>query len=344
MMENSIPITAPGQDKAQVEELIRSEEFLGEIMGNMTKTGQEPLQRIATNNRMEAVELKNQNQEVPEAAILATPAQEQQIPPENNAETGQEMSATIPTEQQDPYEKRWRDSQAMIGRQSNEIGQLRKQLSEIQKKVENPGNQEETERYYEKIAKMPEDDVAKLLIKDAANRDEQIDPILAKQLARSMKASVQVQLDIVKDALKPIQEMTLKNEERRQIFKKDTEWYSAHPEHEKRQAVMKQFIDSAYPGGLEIRNEYNEVIGMKADPYVVAHLAYEYAGKITSAAQQSVDNLNNQRIAAGRSLNTATQGAVQGQGTAPKPKLDALHAETERVFEQIAPTLLRSRG
>ena len=130
-----------------------------------------------------------------------------------------------------------------------------------------------------------------------------------------------------------------------EVTKKDAEWYSAHKDYKNRQQIMNQFIESAYPGGLQIKNDLGEVVGMKADPYVVAHMAYEYADKISGSAKKTVEEQNNQRIAAGRSLNAGTQGTVPSQTVAQNlPKKDALAEEASRVFDQqVAPALSRSR-
>jgi hypothetical protein len=234
----------------------------------------------------------------------------------------------------------------MIGRQANEIGQLRKKLQELESHKSAPSNGEQvedSEPYYEKIVKASEDDLAQLLMKEAASRDEHLDPVFAKQQARTIKATAKIQLDIVRDKLAPIQKLTEEIENKRIVAERDAAWYSEHPEHTKRQGAMKQFIDSCYPDGLAIKNEVGQVVGWKADPYTVAHLAYEYAGRVSTNAQQAVSTAENQRIAAGRSLNAATQGTVPSKTTQPKGKTDAIHAEVDRVFEQISPALQRSR-
>jgi hypothetical protein len=341
---NSTTTAAPIQDKVQVEELIRSDEFLNEIMGNMAKSVQEPVQKLETGNRSEAVALgQAQDSAQPQFAeqqVESTQGNQQ----ENIQSATQETSAgTQQTNQADTFEKRWRDSQAMIGRQSNEIGLLRKKQVELEQKL-NTVQPEDSEPYYEKLVKASEDQIAQLLLKEAQDRNEELDPHLARQQARTLKTSARIQMDIVKDAMRPIQKISEDFERNKQIAQKDADWYKVHPEAAKRQQAMKQFIDSAYPDGLAMKNEYGEVIGMKADPYVVAHMAYEYAGKVINTTQQTVENLENQRIAAGRSLNTATQGTVPGQSIQQPKKQDALTAETSRVFEQdVLPKLARMR-
>jgi hypothetical protein len=339
---NSTPEGATAQATVPTEELIRSDAFLDEIMGSLAKTGQEPLQRLESSNRQEAVD--NQNREV-QAAEAQVEAQTEAQPAEGQVTTeqqqAQENSVATPQAQQDPIEKRWRDAQAMIGRQSNEIGQLRKKLDDAVKKMETPTEVQAQKPWYENLLNASEENIAQLLLKEAQAKGEELDPFLARQHARLLQTNAKMQLDIINDKLRPFEKVSEEMNRDRLVAQKDAEWKDAHPEHESRKQAMNEFIKAAYPDGLRIKNDMGEVIGMRADPYEVAHMAYEYAGRISKSAQTTAETLNNQRIATGRSLNAATQGTVPSQAITQKPKLDALEAETSRVFEQVAPQLIR---
>ena len=174
---------------------------------------------------------------------------------------------------------------------------------------------------------------ANLLIKEAQDRGEQIEPYIARQLARVFKTTAQMNIDILKDKMKPFEKVVEVNETQRIIAQKDAEWYASHPDFEARKAVMQVIIKESYPDGIP-----NGV-----DPYVVGDMAYKFADKFSANAKKAIEDQNNKRIAAGRSLNSVTQGTVSSQISKPKPKLNAIATETEKLLEQVIPTLMKSK-
>lgn len=341
--ENSTPVSTPQAETVPAEELIQTDDFLNEIMGNMAKGTHDPVQKIESNNRMEAVENQNKDVEQVRAEVQEVVPQQEitpilpEVPEGNPIETPEEQPETI--------DKRLKDSQAMIGRQSNEIGQLRKQLTEVQNTIAEPQKQESKDvPYYEKLVNASDDQVAELLMKEAVNKNEDLEPSMARQQARLLKTTAQMQMDIANDKLKEITKVSEKIAKQENIAKQDKQWYAAHPEYKNRKQIIDQYISAAYPEGVEIKNEFGEVTGMKTNPYDLAHAAYTHAGIVLASTGKNVEEQNNQRIAAGRSANASTRGTVPSQVVPTQPPKDALIAETDSVFERsVAPGLSRSR-
>ncbi len=83
---NFTPEGATLQATVPTEELIRSDAFLDEIMGNLSKTGQEPLQRLESSNRQEAVNNQNREVQAAEEQVEAQPAAEQTVSDQQQAQ------------------------------------------------------------------------------------------------------------------------------------------------------------------------------------------------------------------------------------------------------------------
>jgi hypothetical protein len=339
-MDDSTPSNTPIQETVDGEELIRSEAFMNDVMSNMAKRKIDPAPtKLETSNRLEAITVQKPAEKPTETIPAETsPDPKPNVDPTPELEKVEATPEIVATSTD--IEKRLKDAQAFIGKQSNVIGELKKKVAEIEKNIgEVKIAETEVEPYYEKLVKASEDDIAQLLLREAQKNGEQLDAFTAKQQARLLRTTAKMQLDIVKDAIKPVQRIAEDHQRATLINQKDAEWKTAHPGYQAMQPIMNQFIESAYPGGLEVRDELGQVIEMKANPYEVAHMAYEYAKRVSATAQATVENQNNQRIAAGRSLNAGTMGSVPSQTLQTKPKMDAKTAEIDRVFSQIEPAL-----
>jgi len=332
MSEKPTTATPPETGTGQATGLELIERMSQEVMENMAKSVSEKVPVLETSNRLQGVGIKQEQESEANGQEGVQETQSQENSQEVTEENQEQKEQTEETPEAEPLDKRLKDAQSMIGRQANEIGQLRKTMEEFKKQqeaIQKPAKESE-EPYYEKLVKASEDDIANLLIQDAQRKGESLEPYLAKQQAKTLKMTAQTQLDIVRDALKPIKEMAEQAEQAKLIAQKDAEWYATHPDFASRKDAITAFIKDAYPDGLN-----------GVDPYIVAHTAYVYAGKLAPVAKSNAEAENNKRIVNARSLNVSNKGAVQAGATMPKQKINPVQAEAERVWEQLSPTILR---
>jgi hypothetical protein len=313
MAENSTPTSAPtnAAGTADVAELVMTDNFMNTIMGDLAPGEKAslpttPLAEVAP----AAVEPEPAKSEVEET---------QEVKEEVNST--EETKVETSTSQNELIEKRFKDSQAMIGRQANEIGQLRKQVSALE--VDRKKTGEDAVPYYDKLINNNPD----ALSQELHISREQVDVL---QLAARMAK------DIVKDTVRPFEKATQEMEIQKEIQKKDAAWYADHPEYKNRQPVMAKFLNKLYPNGPFAHG---------ADPWQAAHMAYEHAGEVMSSVQQNVTQQNDKRIVNARSSDGATRSGDANAALKPQQKaLDAKTAEINKAFETQAQQLVRVRG
>lgn len=297
-MAESTTANAPDNGTVDAAEVMASEEFRNRIMGMYEGKPFEEKQEPAKK----------------EEAKVEEPVKEQEVVEDAKEEVKEEEAANQleQPEKSDSIDKRLKDAQSFIGRQANELGTLRKQVADMMTKFEADRKQtgQESEPYYEKLMKASKEVI-----------EEKIGQNLSP--AEIMQFTARMVKDMMDDKLKPLDQMVQQTAQQKEFAKKDTEWYGSHPEHKDRQDAMKKFIESAYPEGLN-----------GADPYVVAHMAYEYVGKAGATAQQSAQNQNDKRILNARSLSASAKGVVQQ--TKKQTVSDSKQAEIEKSWEQVA--------
>ena len=292
------------------------------------------LQVLAPGEKTERKEVDNaekeSNSQKEKQEVLEEKTEETSETPE---ETTQEEVAEEEPITPESTDKRVRDAQSMIGRQSNEIGQLRKQNTELMSKMNELANtfatkaeQQPTNEipYYEKLLKASDEDVAKILEPVLGSEYSNLDP---KAQARMLQLIVKTTQDIVADRMKPFQQSLEMNEQQARVAQMDQQWKEAHPEHEARKQLMQAEIRRAYPDGLQ--DAQGKYI---ADPYQVAHMAYAAAGAKLESAKGKVEAENNKRIVAGRSSEHGTRSVTGTTKAQPKP-VDPIKAEVNRVWE-----------
>jgi len=332
MAESSTPTNTPASGTVNVEELAMTDGFMEGIMKGLApgEVVSEKASGDANQEIQKKGETKNEEESNEAKEGLLEEKAEEKVEESTEEVKGTQEENKISS---DPYEKRWKDSQAMIGKQSNEIGQLRKQMSEYQNQFETvrKQTQQENSPYYEKLMKASPDEVAKVL---GPILGDEFAGMSAKSQANMLQFVAKMSQDIIQDKIKPFEQMVQQNEQQKVLAVKDAEWYSTHPEYKARQSVMSQFIKDTYPDGP---------IAGGADPYVVAHMAYEYAGKVINSTAQNVEQQNNKRIVNARSADGSTR-AVDASASLKqsKPTLDSKSSEINRIFEQQASVLMRS--
>jgi hypothetical protein len=339
MSESSTPAGSPPKDTVVTEEVMRSEAFLREIEQGVADgykegdSGKVP----SEDEGGESQESKDQDSG-------------QEKKDDGNEDQQEEEAAASSEEGQEParekLEKRLRDSHSMIGRQSQEIGTLRKMYRELEQQVKSmkgTDNADASTPYYKRLAEASEDDVARLLINEAQSRNESLDMDMARRDARILRTAARMQLDISRDTLEPFQHTISQLESQRKMSAQETEWKKAHPDYKNRAQIMSQFIANTYPDGLEVKDDITgEITGYRADPFVVAHMAYEHAGHVLSSTGKKVEQNNNQRVMAGRSLDTSTAGAVPMQNMKSNKIKDPYELMKEQAWAEIEPTIVQS--
>lgn len=308
-MPESTTATTPASGTVQAADVVMSENFLQSVMNSMASG--------------EAKE--HPTTPLPEVNVEKEPEQEKETEKEEvkeeEKETEQETTQETTPEKPEALEKRLKDSQAMIGRQANEVGELRKQVAELVKQQETLRKQTaspEALPYYEKLLRNTPEDIARATGKTVEE-------------ATNIQIAAQAAKDMMTDKLKEVDQLIQQNKQQQAFAQREADFMASHPEFEARKPAIQQFIKSAYPDG--------DIKG--ADPFVVAHLAYEYAGKVSATAQQSADKQNNKRIINARSQSTATS-SVPSQ-TAKQKTLDPVDAEIKRVWDSsVAPSLQRA--
>lgn len=331
MIESATQGATPTRDNAttvDLDDLNQVNSMMQDVM-TMLASGENKTQGKETTNVVQKEDKQEDKQEKQENVLEeTTPEMKKSKEPEPNTETPEEEAPeqVDEGEPEDTLDKRVKDAQSMIGRQGNEIGQLRKQNAELLEKLtevaKNLQPKVEEEPYYEKLRKASAEDVEKVL-----------GPILREDPARLMQYVAQMTDDMLKDKLKPYQNLIEQAERTQQTAKLDKLWQKEHPGWEKRNPAIQEYIKKAYPNGL-VDDKGNYI----ADPYQVAHVAYVAAGDAMEKVTKTVDSENNKRIVAGRSASTATTSVPSSRKSQPKP--DSKAAEVDRVWATVENTLL----
>jgi hypothetical protein len=318
MSENSIPVNTPVPGTVNTEELIMNDDFMNEIMGRLAPGDKK--QEVVQENVQTPIEEKTN--EIKDVAIV-----EKEKEPENvREEVKQEEQPKV---QDDGLEKRFKDAQSMIGRQSNELGQLRKQ-SEIQAKqladmqanmeADRKSKGQDATPYYEKLLNNSPDVLAQQLN-------------VSKEQVETLQLAARIAKDIAKDEAKPFQQAAQEMALQKEVAKKDASWYGEHPDYKNRQPVMAKFLNKLYPDGP---------VAAGVDPWQAAHMAYEHAGEVMTAAQQTVVKQNDQRIVNGRSAEGSTRSVDANAGLKPQVKpMDAKATEINRVLDAQLSQLIK---
>jgi hypothetical protein len=318
MPENSTPASTPATGTVDVAELVASENFMQDIMGALAP-GEKVAQNVQENVQEKAQENVAKIQEKQE-----TKANEQQENVQDNVQDNEQKTEENKQAVDENLEKRLKDSQAMIGRQSNELGQLRKQVSEMQTTLEadrkNKG--QDSIPYYEKLlTNTPEVLSEQLKIP--------IDQVATLQMAARMAK------DVAKDMVRPFEQIAQEAALQKEVAKKDGQWYADHPDYKNRQPIMAKFLNKVFPNGP---------VANGADPWQAAHMAYEHAGEVMASVQQTTTQQNDKRIVNARSLEGSNKGVQTNQLQSQSKPLDAKAAEIDKALQGQLAELTRGRG
>ena len=230
---------------------------------------------------------------------------------------------------------RLKDSQSMIGKQGNEIGELRKSNADLvaavealKGKVEGTSTTEkEVEEgipYWEKILSQSDEEIL------AGSDKELDDPEQAKQNLHDLKSMIKLAKDMVAHEIKPLVEMKTQVDQQSENQKEITTFKKSHPELDNRVEQMDALADKVYPNGIPK--------GMS--DLAFADVMYNLVGALPAqqndVQKNAVDEMTNKKILSTRNLN----GAVTSTPTPvnkTKVKLNPIQQELSRAIPGLYP-------
>jgi len=309
-VEQSIPVESSASAKQGITTAdIGTDAFLEEIMTMQSKP-------------------ENSNKAI--AQIPKEESEEQEIKVEENGSDSNFEKSENENKEAEKLEKRFKDSQQMIGRQANELGQLRKQntemlehLAAIKEQIAQKPVVAKDAPYYEKLISLPEEAIVGVLKSDYISKNQlnlaQNDELLLSQ-ARILQTAARTANDMIQAKMKPVEEMAQQAKAQKAVLEADAAWHSQHPKVNEYREDMQAFINQAYPDPNAIQ-----------DRYAVAHMAYVWAEQ--KAAQNTITNSNDKRVIAARASDGGTRAAEVSR-QAPVKK-DALTSEIESSWAKI---------
>lgn len=256
---------------------------------------------------------------------------EQKDEKENStAKEGNEDNAeeSIKQEQNgDEWKTRYDEAQSFIGKQGNEIGELRKQTKLLTEQLEGlvklqQSSQQEKAPYYQQLMEASEEELSKLLDQEAS------DPENAKKEARFLKTAVKIANDMIADKLQPFQadreyaDKVKTYQQRESDFLKDKQDWNA------KKPYMKAFIDKIYGGQIPDPLTNSDAY------FAMAQAAYGAADMLISSAKSEVTKEDNRKTVAKRALNSGSSSAPQAQIPKQK-KQDPFDTAIDQAFNGI---------
>ena len=230
---------------------------------------------------------------------------------------------------------RIKDSQSMIGKQGNEIGELRKSNADLVAAVEalkgkiegtstTEKEVEEDVPYWEKILSQSDEEIL------AGSDKELDDPEQAKQNLHDLKSMIKLAKDMVAHEIKPLVEMKTQVDQQSEHQKEITTFKKSHPELDNRVEQMDALADKVYPNGIPK--------GMS--DLAFADVMYNLVGALPAqqndVQKNAVDEMINKKILSTRNLN----GAVTSTPTPvnkTKVKLNPIQQELSRAIPGLYP-------
>jgi hypothetical protein len=255
----------------------------------------------------------------------------------NNASTQkqEEKQRITPNDEFETIKKRFQDAQSMIGKQGNEIGELRKQNEEMRQMVmsiQTTTNNNKTEKpYYMVIEEATADELAQSLKKSNGATDELNDDYW-KGMAATLKSSVKIAKDIVSDYVKPFQPLVESNKAMREYQQKETEFLSERPDFSEYKNEIRTLMTQAYP-----EYDYETFLSKVRDPFGVLDSYYRLAkvAKQTGNGEEIVAKQSQERMQKQKMMNSSAQGAASS-GSSSKPK-DLLRDAVRKNFADFIP-------
>lgn len=263
--------------------------------------------------------------------------EEQQEANEEEPKSGE--NATIELEEGDPattsdtdaLAKRIGDKDVMIARQSNEIGELRKEVKEMLAIMQEKKAPTEVPAQEDVLLNATEDEIAAALVKDSGDVLAQEDALYQAKL---IKGSLQAAEKLVSKRIAPLLEQHENNVLRNNFNAEESAWMKSHGEYGARKDIVKSLVDAAYPEGIaKSMNPYKE----SEKFFGVLNVAYAAAGKILDSAKGKVASGERSRVISQRNVNTSA--ATSSRPVVPKQKkLSAFDAEIENAVTRAFST------
>ncbi len=232
-------------------------------------------------------------------------------PSEQEPEKKEEETKPVESEEQTDgnLQKRFQDAQKMIGKQGNEIGELRatvealnKKLETTSKSVEAPNNNKKP--YWDVILEAKESELIGLLSETYKGSGNEPDSETLRSQAWSLKTAAKMVSDMVDDKIKPLMQVLERQKVTDEYQQKAAEFSKEHPELDIRVPYMKAFIDKAYPNGVPADRHFE-----------VAHLAYFAVEDIVAKAKTDAENQKKSALDQQKAINSSVASA----GSKTKP-------------------------
>lgn len=227
--------------------------------------------------------------------------------------------------------KRISDKDAMIARQGNEVGELRKEVRDLtllmQEKKEASLPQKQLSKE-EILISASEDEIADALVKDSGNEISHTDALYQ---AKIIKGSLNAAENLVSKRMAPLLEQHENAVLKNNFEKSETMWMKDHSEFMVRKPVIEKIIANAYPDGIS-----NSI-----DPYKnseqffgILTVAYAAAGDVIVSAKKNVASGERNRVISQRNVNTSSSASSRAP-VPKKAKVSAIDAEIENVLGQF---------
>ncbi len=268
-------------------------------------------------------------------------AEEQQTTEEKEPEADTATTEKTETAQTDPKEiKRLEDAQHWIGKQSNEIGELRQQIKAYQDVVNGLKGQfaevqkatapKQEKPYWEALIEADENAVIQHL-KRQNPEDASFDEEEARRDTRTLKEVAKMTKSMIEHYLAPVTGIVNQVQEQKTLAVKEQEFWQGKDTAKlpQMQHVLKQLYPDA-ASFFDVKSKYN------LDPFAVANFAYTVASKLPEKVAQEVTKERDKQITSTRVVNTSAASTPKDLGgNGLKKKMNPIQTALAKEFPEL---------
>lgn len=287
----------------------------------------EPEQETSSATENEKVNTEEIFDEVLERANEPAPASE-----EGQKEEQKDEQAVEGEGEEEVSAKRFKDLQSMIGRQSNEIGDLRKMNAELQElnyklrkdfeSITEKAKQKD-EKPWEIFAKYSDDELVSMLKKEGIDISEES----VLQNARGTRQLLSWVKGMIDEAIKPLNEFYNTQKITNEDMTREAEFWKGKDR--ARFPGMVKALKIMYPEA----SSFFDVRRFGSDPFAIASAAYELA-KTMPNAKDKVETAQRQHVTEKQALNGGVKTSTP-KTSAPKQKLSLIQRANAEAFPEL---------
>jgi hypothetical protein len=212
---------------------------------------------------------------------------------------------TKPDENPNPTEKELTNLKSVLGRQSNELGELRKKTAEYEQKLaelatksQAPATPPVAEIDYDAVIKASDADLEAAIRRKAVEQGAILSDAEVALEAKTIR--MDARLAKAEKVTHALEQKNQELEQARQIEERDIAFFKAHPEMQARADKIAALAKQMFP---DVKN-IADIAKMGFDPYSIMHTLYELAALVPAMGQKAVADA----VAGGQAAALASQG------------------------------------